>query len=320
MTVLYIKGSILHINEISSLGFLIANEIITRNDFIQIKGDIMISNIKYFAKLSFGCFIMAIGVHFFKFPNAFNFGGVSGLAVLVSSTELITASAFNLIANFILLIIGCFFLGRTFITTTAYCSTLLSLLIYGFDYFYPLNTPLTNDPMLELFFAISLPAVGAAIIFNLDSSSGGMDIVAMILKKFTSINIGSALMISNIFITAGSFIFFDIKTALYSLVGLAISSLLIDNVIESINLCKYFNVVCNDPKPICDFITKELKRSATFVEGTGAFTGKNKYIIFTVMNRVQALKLRNFIKLQEPTAFILISNTSEIVGKGFHKG
>lgn len=280
----------------------------------------MLSKIKYFANLSFACIIMAVGVHFFKFPNAFNFGGVSGLAVLVYSTGVMTASTFNLIANFLLLIVGFFFLGKSFIASTAYCSTFISLLIFGFEIFIPLNGPLTNDPMLELLFAIAFPAVGAAIIFNLGSSSGGMDIVAMILKKFTSFNIGSALMISNIFITAGSFILFDIKTALYSLVGLAISSLLIDNVIESINLCKYFNVVCNDPKPICDYITNDLKRSATFVGGTGAFTGKDKYIIFTVMNRVQALKLRNFIKIQEPTAFILISNTSEIVGKGFHKG
>lgn len=280
----------------------------------------MLSKIKYFAKLTFACFIMAIGVHFFKFPNSFNFGGVNGLSVLVSSTGIISASNFNLIGNLLLLVLGSFFLGKVFIATTAYCSIILSLSISALDIFYPMTGPLTNDPMLELCFAIVFPAVGSAIIFNLNSSSGGIDIVAMILKKYTSFNIGSALIICNLIITAGSFILFDIKTALYSCVGLAISSLVIDNVIESINLCKYFNVVCNNPQPICDFITTELHRSATFVHGTGAFTGKDKYIIFTVMNRVQAVKLRNFIKSEEPTAFILISNTSEIVGKGFHRG
>lgn len=280
----------------------------------------MLSKIKYFGQLTFACIIMAIGVHFFKFPNSFNFGGVSGLAVLIASTGFMSASTFNLISNLLLLIIGCFFLGRSFIARTAYCSLFVSLMISGLEYWLPLSGPLTQDTMLELCFAITFPAIGAAILFNLNSSSGGMDIVAMILKKYTSFNIGSALIICNILITAGSFVLFDISSALYSVVGLAISSLVIDNVIESINLCKYFNVVCNDPKPICDYITQDLKRSATFVGGTGAFTGKDKYIIFTVMNRVQALKLRNFIKTQEPTAFILISNTSEIVGKGFHKG
>lgn len=277
-------------------------------------------NYKYFLQLTLAAMFMACGTYFFKFTNNFNFGGVSGLAVLVSSTKLTSASTFNLIANISLLIIGCFVLGKKFIATTAYCSTILSLTISAFDAFIPLQGPLTTDPFLELCFAIVMPAIGSAIMFNLGSSSGGMDIVAMILKKHTSLNIGYALLLSNFFITLGSFLLFDITTALYSILGLAISSLVIDNVIESINLCKYFNVVCNDPKPICDYITKELNRSATTCHGKGAFSGKDKYIIFTVMSRMEAIRLRNFIKHHEPTAFILISNTSEIVGNGFHRG
>lgn len=277
-------------------------------------------NFKYFAQLTLATLIMACGIYFFKFTNSFNFGGVSGLAVLVSRTGIMSASNFNLCANIVLLIAGCFFLGKKFIATTAYCSILLSLTISFLDAFCHLDGPLTNDPLLELCFAIVMPAIGSAIMFNLGSSSGGMDIVATILKKYTSLNIGYALLISNLFITLGSFILFDITTALYSIVGLAVSSLVIDNVIESINLCKYFNVVCNDPKPICDYITKDLNRSATTCQGKGAFTGKDKYIIFTVMSRMEAVRLRNFIKHHEPTAFILISNTSEIVGNGFHRG
>ena len=84
------------------------------------------------------------------------------------------------------------------------------------------------------------------------------------------------------------------------------------------NLSKYFNVVCSDPEPICDFIVHELNRSATTCLAKGAFSGDDRYIIFTALNRSQAVKLRNFIKQQEPGAFILISNTSEIIGKGFH--
>lgn len=277
-------------------------------------------NFKYFAQLTFATLIMAAGVHFFKFTNNFNFGGVSGLAVLVAQLGIMSASDFNLVFNFILLAAGCFFLGKKFIATTAYCSILLSVAISGFELLWPITKPLTDDPLLELCFAIVLPAIGAAIMFNLGSSSGGMDIVAMILMKFTSLNIGISLLVTNIFITLGSFLLFDVSTALYSIIGLAVSSLVIDNVIESINLCKYFNVVCNNPEPICDYITKELNRSATTCQGKGAFTGKDKYIIFTVMSRVEAVKLRNFIKHKEPNAFILISNTSEIVGNGFHKG
>ena len=93
---------------------------------------------------------------------------------------------------------------------------------------------------------------------------------------------------------------------------------MIDGFIESLNLSKYFNVVCNDPTPICDFINDTLKRSATIVLAQGAFSGEDKYIIFTALNRIEAVKLRNFIKENDPEAFMLISNTSEIIGKGFH--
>jgi len=140
----------------------------------------------------------------------------------------------------------------------------------------------------------------------------------MILKKYSSFDIGRALMISDAVITTASFFVFDIETGLYSFLGLAIRSFMIDNFIESFNLSKYFNVVCDHPEPICDFIVHTLGRSASVCLAKGAYSGKDKYLILTALNRVQAVKLRNFIKNEEPDAFILISNTSEIIGKGFH--
>lgn len=272
---------------------------------------------KYYGTLTFATLLMAVGVYFFKFTNNFTFGGITGLSVVVAQLIPISASTFNLIANLTLLVIGIFFLGKTFIARTAYCSILLSITISFLEWLQPMPATLTDQPVLELCFAIILPSLGSAILFNMGASSGGTDIIAMILRKYTSLDIGRALLATNCLITFASFFVFDIETALYSILGLAITSLLIDNVIESINQCKYFNVVCNNPKPICDFITKELHRSATTCQGTGAFTGKDKFIIFTVMSRMEAVKLRNYIKQEEPTAFILISNTSQIIGKGF---
>lgn len=278
----------------------------------------MLGKIRYFGILTFATLLMSIGIYYFKFSNNFNFGGVTGISVLLAKTGIASASTINLITSLSLLVLGIFFFGKAFIAKTAYCSILLSTSISVLEWLSPLSLPLTNEPFLELCFAIILPALGSAILFNVGASSGGTDIIAMILKKYTSLDIGRALLVTNGVITLCSFFVFDITTTLYSLLGLGISSLLIDNVIESINLCKYFNVVCTNPKPICDFITKELHRSATTCDGVGAFTGKDKHIIFTVMNRTEAVKLRNFIKEEEPTAFILISNTSQIVGKGFH--
>lgn len=94
-------------------------------------------------------------------------------------------------------------------------------------------------------------------------------------------------------------------------------SLVIDSAIENINLCKYFTIVCDDPDPICDFIHEQLTRSATIFQAEGTYTHNRKYVILTVMKRGQAVQLRNYIKLNEPGAFMMITNSSEIIGKGF---
>lgn len=273
---------------------------------------------KHFMLLTGGTLLMAFGTYFFKFTNNFTFGGITGLAVLVAKTGVMSAGDFNMIASMLLLIAGLIILGKEFAARTAYCSILLSVALSAMERVWPMSQPLTSQPMLELCFAIALPALGSAILFNIGSSSGGTDIIAMILKKYSSFDIGRALMISDAVITTASFFVFDIETGLYSFLGLAIRSFMIDNFIESFNLSKYFNVVCDCPEPICDFIVHTLNRSASVCVAKGAYSGKDKYLILTALNRMQAVKLRNFIKQQEPTAFILISNTSEIIGKGFH--
>lgn len=276
------------------------------------------SKLNSFATLTGSILIMAVGIYFFKFANNFTFGGITGLAVLVAKTGILSASDFTFIVNMVLLLLGFLIVGKEFAMKTAYCSILLSVTLSLLERFYPMSHPLTDQPMLELTFAIALPAFASAILFNIGSSSGGTDIIAAILKKYTNINIGKALLWTDLIITVLGCFVFDIKTGLYSFLGLAVRSLMIDNIIESFNLCKYFNVVCDNPKPICDFIMHELHRSATTCNAKGAFSGEDKFLIFSVMNRHEALRLRNYIKEVEPTAFILISNTSETIGKGFH--
>jgi len=278
----------------------------------------MLDKGKHFLLLTVSTLIMAIGTYFFKFTNNFTFGGITGLAVLIAKTGLMTAGDFNFVASMTLLVIGMIVLGKKFAAKTAYCSILLSVTLSFLERVCPMKAPLTDQPMLELCFAIALPALGSAILFNIGSSSGGTDIIAMILKKFTSVDIGRALVCSDIAITVAGFFIFDVKTGLYSCFGLIIRSFLVDSFIESLNLSKYFNVVCSNPEPICDYIVHSLGRGATICEAHGAFTGEQKYIIFTALNRQQAIKLRNFIKENDPSSFILISNTSEIIGKGFH--
>ncbi|MXP78033.1 DUF2179 domain-containing protein [Lachnospiraceae bacterium WCA-9-b2] len=278
----------------------------------------MKSQFKNFIYLTLSTLVMAVGIYFFKFSNNFTFGGITGLAVLVAKSGSISAGDFSFVANMVLLVIGFFVLGKKFAAKTAYSSILLSVALSGLERICPMSQPLTNQPLLELIFAIALPSIGSAVLFNIGASSGGTDVVAMIMKKYTSFNIGNALLVTDLFITVAGFFVFDIQTGLYSFLGLALRSFMIDGFIESLNLSKYFNVVCKNPQPICNFIKDEMHRSATIVQAKGAFSGEDKYIIFTVMNRMEAVRLRNYIKEHSPDAFLLISNTSEIIGKGFH--
>ena len=278
----------------------------------------MKSKLKKFSLLTISTLIMAVGIYFFKFANNFTFGGITGIAVLVAKFLPISASDFSFVVNILLLIIGWIVLGKSFAEKTAYSTILLSVSLSLLERIYPMSHPLTNEPLLELIFAILLPALGSAILFNIGASSGGTDVIAMILKKYTSIDIGKGLMTSDLIFTLAGFLVFNVKTGLYSLFGLIMRSALIDNFIESFNRSKYFHVVTSNATCICDFIQNDLQRGATIVNTTGAFTGDDKYIILTVLSPSQAVKLRNFIKEHDPKAFLLVSNTSEIIGKGFH--
>ena len=255
--------------------------------------------------------------YFFKFPNNFAFGGITGFSTIVSALTKLSASQFTFIANMVLLVMGFIFIGKGFGMKTVYSSVLMSLALGAMDRWFPMGKPLTDQPILELVFAVFLPAVGSALLFNIGASSGGTDIIAMIFKKYTSFNIGTMLLLVDCFSVLMAFVVFDVTTGLFSTLGLIGKSLMIDGVIENINLCKCFNIVCDNPEPICDFIIKELNRSATVYQAQGAFTHHRKTVIMTTMRRSQAVKLRNFIRQAEPTAFMLISNSSEIIGKGF---
>lgn len=288
------------------------------NETIVKEGSIMKSKLKNFSLLTISTLIMAVGIYFFKFANNFTFGGITGIAVLVAKFLPISASDFSFVVNILLLIIGWIVLGKSFAEKTAYSTILLSVSLSLLERIYPMSHPLTNEPLLELIFAILLPALGSAILFNIGASSGGTDVIAMILKKYTSVDIGKGLMISDLIFTLAGFLVFNVETGLYSLFGLIMRSALIDNFIESFNRSKYFHVVTSNATCICDFIQNDLQRGATIVNATGAFTGDDKYIILTVLSPSQAVKLRNFIKEHDPKAFLLVSNTSEIIGKGFH--
>lgn len=276
-------------------------------------------NLLSVANLHLGVFIIAIGVHFFKFPNHFAMGGVAGLSIVLSKVvPAIPPAWMASTLNMLSLVLGFAVFGKAFAFRTAYATTLLSVLQVGFNSVIPMSAPMTDEPLLELFFAIFCSAVGSAILFNIDASTGGTDIVAMIVKKYSTLDIGKALLLTDILIGASTFFLFDVKTGLFSIGGILLKGVVVDSFIESLNRVKYFTIICSKDEPISEFITHTLNRSATRLEGEGMFTHDARVVLLCVVNRYQAVILRQFIKKTDPTAFMMITNTSEIIGRGFH--
>jgi len=274
--------------------------------------------LKSYTIMTFGTIMMACGIYFFKFPNNFSTGGVSALSILlVPMFPQITAGQFMLFFNTLLLLVGLLVFGKNFTFKTIYCSVLLSAFTRIFEIFIPMNMPFTDEKFLELIFAIVFTAAGSAILFNEGASSGGTDIVAMILKKFTRLDIGKALLVSDFVLAAAAVVIFDVETGFLSVFGLVMKALIVDNVIDSINLSKCCIVVTEEKEQICEYIHKNLKRGATVSECCGSYTGSKKSMIITVLNREQAMRLKLYIKEIDPRAFSIITNSSDILGKGF---
>ena len=273
--------------------------------------------VKEYVLLTLASVLMIISTWLFKYPNNFTFGGITGLSIVLSRIFEVPASTLNLIMNAVLLVIGVVVLGKGFAGKTFYVTILSTVGLSALDKIKPITKPLTDEPVIELLFAVAIPAVASAILFNMDASSGGTDIVAMLLKKYTTMEIGTAIFAVDIIITLSAFVAFDFATGLYSVTGLMAKTLIMDGAIENMNLCKYFTIITTNPKPICDFIHHELHRSATIYKAEGAYSHTEKNIVLVVLKRSQAVRLRRFIKDVEPTAFMMITNSSEIIGKGF---
>ena len=276
------------------------------------------AEIKNFLLVTAGTVLLAIGVYFFKFPNNFSTGGVSGISILLGKLiPFVSTAAIMWVINGLLLIVGFLFFGRGFGLMTAYSSMLYSGVTWVFEQVYPMTEPFTDQPFMELCFAMMIPAIASAILFNCGASSGGTDIIAMIVKKYTSLDIGKALLMSDALIAFSACFVFDIKTGMFSVMGLVIKAFVVDMVIESINLCKYFSIVTEKHEEISDFIIKELKHTCTVLDAVGAYSHEKKKVVMVACRRSEAVRLRQYVRSIDQKAFMFITNTSEIIGKGF---
>lgn len=274
-----------------------------------------------YAVLTLGVFAIAAGNHFFKFPNNFSMGGVTGMAVVLSHYfPSFSTATFVAIISYGLLAVGFLMFGRSFGFRTTYASIMLTVFIQAMEKICPLTAPMTSQPMLELAFAVALPAVGSAILFNLDASSGGTDIVAMILKKFTTLNTGKALLATDAIVTIASCCAFGMETGLFSMLGLFFKSVVVDLVLDNFHTRKCVQIITTDCDHIIHYIHNTLHRGATIYKVQGSYSHEDKFIILSVLGRTQALHLRKYARTVDPQAFVVITNSTEIFGNGFMQG
>lgn len=270
--------------------------------------------------LSAGSIVTAACVYFFKMPNGFSTGGFSGLSILLGEIfQNINTSTFVTVSNLLSLLFGFVFLGFGMGWKTIYCTLLYTGMVNVFEWIYPMEygVTLSGEIVLELFLASLLGAIGAALTFKCGGSTGGTDIVALIVRKYTNADISSCMVVADGLIVAASFFVFDAKTGLCSAVGMLIKSYLVQAVADGLNRRKSLMIITSAPQEIVRYITETLHRSATLWDAHGAFTDASKTVIFTAMTPYQAAKLKDYAKTVDEQAFVTINQTSEIYGKGF---
>lgn len=273
-------------------------------------------------EMTAGSLLIAIGVYFFKVPNGFSLGGVSGIATLLGKVipvSVVTPGMIMFALNVILLILGFIVIGKDTGIRTAYCSLTYSGFAWALEHIVVLDGPLTDQPFLELVYAILLSGIGSAIMFHCRASSGGTDIVALILKKFTSLDVGKALLCSDSLIAIAAFPIFGLQAGLFSILGLFAKAFLIDGVIENLNVCKSFMIITAHPEPVVDYILHVMGHSATTIDACGEYTRQSLKAVITVCRRSEAVRLRRFLRETDPEAFVIVESTSEIIGRGFRQ-
>lgn len=283
-------------------------------------------SLKTFALMNLGMLLLAVGIYFFKTPNGFATGGVSGLSIILAEIfPVLSPAVYMMIINVVLLILGVIILGKECGGLTIYCSLVFSLETWILEQVCPLSAPLTSYPLLELIYAVLLTGIGSAIVFKCKASSGGTDIVALILKKYTSMNVGTALLCTDFLIAAATFIDwnaeggigFDAQTGMFTMLGLFAKVFVVDDIIESMDMCKAFTIITTKPDEINAYIMQDIRHGVTTYPAKGAYTGADKTVIITVCRRSEAMRLRRRVLSIDPQAFIIITKTSEIMGKGF---
>lgn len=274
--------------------------------------------IRNYSLILIGAFIMASGFVLFITPYKIVPGGVYGISIvlhyLIGTKVGMTALAFDIP----LTLIGIKVLGPRFGMKTVVGFFATAIFMDTMTYFYGQEPLVQDDPLLSSIFGGLFIGLGLGLIFKAKATSGGSDIVAMIISKYTKLPLGQLMIVvDSVIVLIGLIAFKDWRIPLYSLIVIFITGKVVDVVLEGMSYDKVLFIISDKTQEIRDKITKDLNRGGTLVHGEGMYSGNDKSIVFTVVTRREMAMLTEFVNSIDPNAFVTVLNSNEILGNGF---
>ena len=267
--------------------------------------------INEFIMITIGTTIIAAAVYFFLVPSHLSIGSISGLAIVLSNFIPLPVSAITMVLNVVLLIVGFLFIGKEFGTKTIYTSILLPALLALFEHVAPNNPSIMQDPFLDMICYLFIVSLGLAILFNLNASSGGLDIVAKLLNKFLHMELGTAISVSGMVVALSSALVSDVKIVVLSILGTYLNGIILDRFIFGFTIKKRVCILSEKDEEIRDFIINELRSGATAYEVVGAYNMEPRREIVTIVDKHEYLKLIGFLEKVDSNAFVTVYDVSK---------
>lgn len=270
--------------------------------------------IHQFALITFAMFIISVSIYFFLIPSGIVVGSISGLAMVLHNLMPLSISMITLILNMGLLLIGFIFIGKEFGAKTVYTSILLPLYLALFELILPLTKSITGNSVYDLITYTLIIAFGQAILFNVNASSGGLDIVGKIISKYTHMEIGKALTLSGFITSMTSILVYDLGTLVVSLIGTYANGQAIDYFIDGFNKKKKICILSEEYLAIQDHIMNTMNRGVTLYKAIGGFKKEERVELVTIMTSNEYKRLLDYLHKSNFQAFVTVSTVNEVIG------
>jgi uncharacterized membrane-anchored protein YitT (DUF2179 family) len=275
----------------------------------------MLRTIYQYLLVACGCLLISIAINGFLVPHHLLSAGISGIAIIFYYLFGWPIGLQIFIINLPLLYAAYRILGTAYAIGTIYGSIMLSLAVDATKFLAKYN--LIDDPIISAITGGVVAGIGAGCIFRVGGSAGGLDIVAGIIKKYYSFNLGVASFGVNCVITLIAATLFGLKLAMLTLIAMYVNAVITDRVVEGLNRKKAIHIVSYNNDEIVQAILKEIGRGVTVLQATGAFTLKEKKVLFVVVRLSQIAKIKQLVQEVDPYAFMTIQDAAEVMGRGF---